>query len=214
MSTIRQDAWSHDEDLLLAETVLRHIREGSTQLAAFEEVGQQLSRTSAACGFRWNSLVRKQYDSAIALAKKQRKTAQAKNKAAAVSKQKDADTANVEPRAEAEYDRFDMTSEKLNLEGVIAYLKQLNDQTVQQPRLQNKVNELTYQLNVAQGENAELKKSFDKLNRDYLLMKDDYKALMQIMDRARKMAGTNEGDSNSRISFQLDGEQELERLNK
>ena len=73
MTIARQDAWTHDEDLLLAEVVLRHIREGSTQLKAFEEVGKQLSRTSAACGFRWNSFVRKQYKSGIELAKKQRK---------------------------------------------------------------------------------------------------------------------------------------------
>ncbi|MGB8001321.1 MAG: RsfA family transcriptional regulator, partial [Anaerobacillus sp.] len=73
MVPIRQDAWSKDEDVLLAEVVLRHIREASTQLAAFEEVGKTLSRTPAACGFRWNSLIRKQYEAAIALAKKQRK---------------------------------------------------------------------------------------------------------------------------------------------
>lgn len=46
----RQDAWSEENDLLLAETVLRHVREGSTQLNAFEEVGDRLNRTSAACG--------------------------------------------------------------------------------------------------------------------------------------------------------------------
>lgn len=51
MTSSRQDAWTHDEDLLLAEIVLRHIREGGTQLAAFEEVGKKLTRTSAACGF-------------------------------------------------------------------------------------------------------------------------------------------------------------------
>jgi prespore-specific regulator len=70
---VRQDAWSHEDDLLLAETVLRHIREGSTQLQAFEEVGDHLNRTSAACGFRWNAVVRRKYDQAIAIAKKQRK---------------------------------------------------------------------------------------------------------------------------------------------
>ncbi len=75
MPTTRQDAWTEDEDLLLAEVVLRHIRDGSTQLHAFEEVGRQLSRTAAACGFRWNSYVRKQYKSGIELAKKQRKEA-------------------------------------------------------------------------------------------------------------------------------------------
>ena len=43
---VRQDAWTDEDDLLLAETVLRHVREGSTQLNAFEEVGDQLNRTS------------------------------------------------------------------------------------------------------------------------------------------------------------------------
>lgn len=69
MSKQRQDAWSEENDLLLAETVLRHVREGSTQLNAFEEVGDKLNRTSAACGFRWNAVVRHQYEKALALAK-------------------------------------------------------------------------------------------------------------------------------------------------
>lgn len=70
---VRQDAWSQENDLLLAETVLRHVREGSTQLNAFEEVGDKLNRTSAACGFRWNAVVRHDYEKALQLAKKQRK---------------------------------------------------------------------------------------------------------------------------------------------
>lgn len=65
----RQDAWLEEHDLLLAETVLRHIREGSTQLKAFEECAEKLGRTPAACGFRWNSVVRKDYVEAVALAK-------------------------------------------------------------------------------------------------------------------------------------------------
>lgn len=73
---VRQDAWTEENDLLLAETVLRHVREGSTQLNAFEEVGDQLDRTSAACGFRWNAVVRHQYEKALQLAKKQRKQRQ------------------------------------------------------------------------------------------------------------------------------------------
>lgn len=73
---VRQDAWSEENDLLLAETVLRHVREGSTQLNAFEEVGDKLNRTSAACGFRWNAVVRHQYEKALQLAKKQRKQRQ------------------------------------------------------------------------------------------------------------------------------------------
>lgn len=73
MNTTRQDAWTKDEDMILAETVLRYIREGRTQLEAFNEVAKRLSRTSAACGFRWNATIRKQYKRAIQIAKEERK---------------------------------------------------------------------------------------------------------------------------------------------
>src|SRR5699024_11126299 len=69
----RQDAGSKVEDLLLAETVLEHIGKGKTQLDAVEEAGQLLSRTSAACGYRWNATVRKRYDHAVAYAKNNQK---------------------------------------------------------------------------------------------------------------------------------------------
>ncbi len=69
----RQDAWTKEEDILLAETVLHHIREGKTQLEAFKEAGNKLSRTSAACGFRWNATLRKHYEDAIQVAKNNRK---------------------------------------------------------------------------------------------------------------------------------------------
>ncbi|MCZ0703998.1 RsfA family transcription factor [Natronobacillus azotifigens] len=73
MNTSRQDAWTKDEDALLAETVLNYIREGKTQLEAFREVAKRLSRTPAACGFRWNASVRKVYENAVEQAKKDRK---------------------------------------------------------------------------------------------------------------------------------------------
>ncbi|WP_349407983.1 RsfA family transcriptional regulator [Pseudalkalibacillus sp. SCS-8] len=84
MSNQRQDAWSEEDDLLLAETVLRHVREGSTQLQAFDEVGDKLDRTSAAVGFRWNAIVRKKYEQALKLARRQRK--ERKRAAAATTK--------------------------------------------------------------------------------------------------------------------------------
>ncbi|PGT57879.1 RsfA family transcriptional regulator [Bacillus thuringiensis] len=69
----RQDSWTNDNDLLLASTVLQNIRNGGTQLAAFKEVAKLLARTPAACGFRWNSYVRKQYQEEIQQAKQNRK---------------------------------------------------------------------------------------------------------------------------------------------
>lgn len=79
MKVTRQDAWSKEEDIILAETVLRYIREGKTQLEAFKEVAKELSRTSAACGFRWNASIRKQYQDAITQAKEKRKYSSQQN---------------------------------------------------------------------------------------------------------------------------------------
>jgi len=39
MTKARQDAWIEENDALLAEAVIRHVKEGSTQLNAFEEAG-------------------------------------------------------------------------------------------------------------------------------------------------------------------------------
>ncbi|MGN4427076.1 RsfA family transcriptional regulator [Bacillus cereus group sp. MYBK30-1] len=69
----RQDSWTKDNDLFLASIVLQNIRNGGTQLAAFKEVAKQLARTPAACGFRWNSYVRKQYEEEIQQAKQNQK---------------------------------------------------------------------------------------------------------------------------------------------
>ncbi|MBO1003527.1 RsfA family transcriptional regulator [Pseudogracilibacillus auburnensis] len=73
MSRPRQDAWTKDEDVLLAEIVLKYIRNGRTQLEAFKQAGEALSRTAAACGFRWNATIRKKHTEAINMAKNNRK---------------------------------------------------------------------------------------------------------------------------------------------
>lgn len=75
MGKQRQDSWTKDEDMMLTEIVLRHIRNGRTQLEAFKQAGQALSRTPAACGFRWNATIRNEYSEAIDLAKSSRKQA-------------------------------------------------------------------------------------------------------------------------------------------
>lgn len=72
MGTHSKNAWTREEDIILAEITLFSIKRGATQLLAFQEVGQRLSRTPEACGFRWNSKIRKQYKKQIELAKKDR----------------------------------------------------------------------------------------------------------------------------------------------
>ena len=64
--------WTREQDIMLAEAVLRHIREGSSAINAFDEVGSKLNRSAATCGYRWNNAVRFDYKKAILNAKKNR----------------------------------------------------------------------------------------------------------------------------------------------
>ncbi|MEM5000547.1 RsfA family transcriptional regulator [Priestia megaterium] len=200
MTSSRQDAWTHDEDLLLAEIVLRHIREGGTQLAAFEEVGKKLTRTSAACGFRWNSFVRKQYKTGIDLAKKQRKELKART----VSKDE-------EQPARLSY----MEAEKhISLNEVIKYLENVDQGQRHSSELLEANEELQQKIERLQEKVTILEKEKKALQNNLLIVEDDYKALIEIMERARKMVVLKEDEKSRKVKFQVDKNLNLEKVQK
>ncbi|WP_249869879.1 RsfA family transcriptional regulator [Oceanobacillus saliphilus] len=139
MNDTRQDAWTNDEDLILAETVLQFIREGRTQLEAFKEVANQLSRTSAACGFRWNATIRKQYQHAIQSAKEERKNGL--KKVGVIS----------DPNE---------TEEKYTIDSAIQLLKKMKSQFPEGENAANKVNQ--EKVEYLQRENEKLKSQLQR----------------------------------------------------
>ncbi|MFZ3588034.1 RsfA family transcriptional regulator [Bacillus sp. DJP31] len=202
MTTVRQDAWTQDEDLLLAEVVLRYIREGGTQLTAFEEVGRKLTRTSAACGFRWNSYVRKQYKQGIELAKKQRKELKTEG-----SFQK-FPSMEIPPSIEKE----STSQEKsLSLSDVIQYLHSYE----QSGDLKQQNQQLIEKVSMIEGENARLMREKKEMEKQLLLVKEDYKALIGIMDRARRMMMLQDDEQGHRqVTFQMERNVNIERVEK
>lgn len=214
MTAIRQDAWSPDDDMILAEVTLRHIREGSTQLAAFEEVGQRIARTSAACGFRWNSCVRKRYDDAIGLAKQQR---QKRNylKKQGITTISGSDRIMVEeadPAGKADL----LSAESMSLEAIIRYLRQwkstVQEMSRQIRQLEKEVKEKEERLNEFREQNDRLSKEVNEVQSDYRVVNDDYKALIRIMDRARRLAFLTEEVDEDRTRFKMDANGNLERI--
>ncbi|KLV28192.1 RsfA family transcriptional regulator [Niallia circulans] len=177
MTTTRQDAWSKDEDILLAEIVLRHIREGGTQLQAFEEVGKLLSRTSAACGFRWNSYVRKQYKSGIELAKKQRKQLKKTNVAEEFSQE---EVTAVQPAISPApiQNQFDE---------MMLYLKDLYDKATKWEQENIDSSTVKEKTKVLEEKLAILKKENEALQSELDSMEGAYKALVELMEKARQM---------------------------
>lgn len=249
MTATRQDAWTEDDDLLLAEVVLRHIREGSTQLNAFEEVGYRLGRTSAACGFRWNSLVRKKYLSAIQIAKAQRQQRKAKGKNRFLSDAADRSGSSASERGErisrlvqnGLEDAGSMFSElsyeyqndmemknkaytstpayqvdeqqELSLDQVIRFLKQQKESFKKLGLLEKELQDKEQEIKRLREENSKMKRDLGHVQNDYQTMNEDYKALIQIMDRARKLAFLGD-EQEEKVSFKMDKNGNLERVEK
>ena len=212
MTTTRQDAWTQDEDLLLAEVVLRSIREGGTQLQAFEEVGKKLSRTAAACGFRWNSTIRKQYKTGIELAKKQRKEIK-KSSELEPKGQEYAIESSFIPNKETE-GPSQMVEEEIIFEEILVYLNKLYERSQGLKEYEEslgtykeKIIELEHKLKDVTTENIRLEKEF-------YTMENDYKALVEIMERARKMVVLKDEEYAQKVRFQMDRNGNLEKLDK
>ena len=217
MPAMRQDAWTEEDDLILAETTLRHIREGSTQLAAFDEVGEKIGRTGAACGFRWNSYVRKKYEDAIQLAKAQRQKRNQMKKQASSANSSVAVVSNVEGANGQEVAANDGVSvESMSIEAVIRFLRYWKSSYQEMSRqikaLEKELQEKQQELKRLQEENEKLNKQVSEVETDYRVVNDDYRALIQIMDRARKMAFLMEEEDGNKSRFKMDLNGNLERI--
>lgn len=228
----RQDAWTEENDLLLAETVLRHVREGSTQLNAFEEVGDKLNRTSAACGFRWNAVVRHRYEKALELAKKQRKQRQrllgkeqgGKKKLlyqppVTLLDEEDLDIAQ-------EYGMLDDTlvesistpstvnnnkDGQLTMSKVIAFLQTFQSNELQMDVLKRENERLKNEMRKLEEDKKELEKKIEKLEDESVTMQEDYETIMKILNRARKLVLFDDEEPTG-TTFKMDRNGNLEKL--
>jgi prespore-specific regulator len=214
----RQDAWTEEDDLLLAETVLRHVREGSTQLNAFEEVGDKLNRTSAACGFRWNAVVRRRYEQALQLAKRQRKERQrllGKQQAARKKRLYNPPVPSLEEIGEiiqlpAVVPPSNETS-PMTLDHVIAFLQTFKTVHRDHESLVKENERLRKENEEMRTKNEELEKKIAKLEENSSTIQEDYETLVKIINRARKLV-LQEEEERQALKFRMDQNGNLEKI--
>ncbi|MBD7986380.1 RsfA family transcriptional regulator [Sporosarcina sp. Sa2YVA2] len=197
MVKVRQDAWLDENDILLAETVLRHVREGSTQLSAFEEVGDALNRTAAACGFRWNAVVRREYETELAEAKKERK--QAMRVLGADFKRRTQQLYN--PPSSGEHDeKMAVPLSALSLDTVIAYLIRLHHSGAgDSESLRWK-----HTAKIANEKVNDLEKEIEKLRQENKNIRTDYEQFVQIMNRARRLVTLDDENDRTAPVFKME----------
>jgi len=215
MTKVRQDAWSHEDDLLLAETVLRHIREGSTQLDAFEEVGDKLNRTGAACGFRWNAIVRKKYEKAIDIAKRQRKQLKrAGQRRPRVWQTQQEEAAPMQAAGGDVTMPITSGDSQISLNDVIVFLQNLQTHDRNNNRLIRENDELKARNRELEEKVSQLEKENSKLRQNQQTIEEDYQALIGIMDRARRMVMLQDEADSGAPKFKMDKNGNLEKLAK
>jgi len=162
----RKDIWKPSDDELLAETILEHIKRGSTQLKAFQEVGEQLGRTAAACGFRWNSEVRKQYEEQIKEAKQIRSSLKIKPQIEGIAK---------------------VSTIHNQVNPLDAIMDQLSRYRATFENMEKQIRELRDELTTKDTLIESLKQQIEDSKTPQEKMTDDYKSLIQIMSRAREL---------------------------
>lgn len=181
----RQDAWTKDEDNYLAEVVLKTINEGSTQLMAFKVVAKNLSRTAAACGYRWNSFVRKFYKEEIEKAKNgSKKQAVSSNE---VEPTQDLETITNQTHEEA-------TTEKghseITFESVYKFLEYLRLKVDAGGRIKD-IQSLEKKLLKYKQENEQLKIEKQQLVEKLNELQNEYEHLFDFLDQKRKIVNVS-----------------------
>lgn len=169
----RSDAWTPEDDERLAALVLEHIRTGSTQLRAFSEAAALLGRTNAACGYRWNGVVRKHYREAIEDAKRDRK-AQARSTST--------------PTQTEDASATTMTSSD-SMRDVVRFLEQYDAQYQRLRQhlgnVESERTELAQRVEELETQLTRLPQTTPPLSPEQLA--EDSRTLFAIMERARKL---------------------------
>lgn len=197
MVKVRQDAWMEENDILLAETVLRHVREGSTQLSAFEEVGDGLNRTAAACGFRWNAVVRRDYEQELEESKKERKQA---IRMLGKDFKRRGQQLYTPTQGSNEDNRVAVPLSALTLDTVIAYLVRLHHTgggDGESLRWRHTAKAATDTIHKLENE-------INKLKEENETLRTDYEQFVQIMNRARRLVTLDEIDEQSSSVFMME----------
>ncbi|KYP79396.1 RsfA family transcriptional regulator [Ferroacidibacillus organovorans] len=174
MKTVRQDAWTEEDDIKLADIILRHIQNGGTQLAAFDVCAEFLGRTPAACGYRWNACVRKLHLHEIDAAKQKRK----------------------ERKDEVQAEAFDEQSpsggdEIISWNAVFRFLRQRRHEL---QSIKARIRQIERDSETFRQESEKLRRDkthlleqLGSLENEHAVISEDYRTLLGIVERARKL---------------------------
>lgn len=163
---MRKDSWKSEEDELLAEKVFAYIKEGKSQIEAFEEVGNILKRTKGAVAFRWNNKLRKSFTKEL-----KKITPKSKNK-------KVSDSPVLQPNKRREVILREKKAKvaapkKVELDDVISFLQEFKDEKAKIVSLESELSTTLDEKNM--------------IHEQYLSLYEDYTVLMNFVEKLKGM---------------------------
>ncbi len=165
---MRKGSWTIEEDRLLSQTVLSHIRQKKTQLSAFDEASKRLGRSPSACSFRWNGVLREKYKEDITMAIKIRN-----------------DKGDETPLQQKATGNHQVVASPL--EKAISLLLQFESQN----------NERLLELQTLKAENSVLKGKLKELEKKHTAVEEEHKEFLDLLHRAKKREKLKEGNDHS-----------------
>ncbi|NOU74709.1 hypothetical protein GC098_25540 [Paenibacillus sp. LMG 31458] len=170
----REDAWEKNHDVTLVQTVISHIKNGSTQLAAFEESASRLNRTAAACGFRWNKELRSQYETEINDARSFRMNLKQQKQQVRVTSASSLEYGSIAPKYEEAFNQII----KIARDQAQKFEQLINENS----KLKLEIKELKNQRNINDFASKKTKED---------VAAEDLQTFLKIMNRARNLTTLN-----------------------
>lgn len=166
------ELWTPDDDLMLAEMVLRHVRSGHTILDACREMEEQSNgkRTATASKYRWFTKLKLQYASAYELAKQDGKKIRNFKKKRVNQGERLEDI--VENVLNTEQER------EISVDDILVLVKQFKKQEEKKAdnesellKVKREIDKLKKENSALKDENKELKHSLKNVDTDYKQLK-------------------------------------------
>src|SRR5690606_21928743 len=161
------------------------------------------------------SCVRKRYEDAIQISKQQRQKRNYMKKQAAVAVPQVSSLSVFEAEDRRMKGDFASLEEGISIDAVIRFLKSwkttFHDLSRQVKMFEKELKDRDDELHHLRSENERLSNEVNNAQSDYRTVNDDYKTLIQIMDRARRLTVLS-SEEEVKPRFKMDANGNLERI--
>ncbi len=104
--------------------------------------------------------------------------------------------------------------QQLSLEQVLQFIQSLAENGQSSERVHKELDSLRQKNKELEDKNQELQREIAKTKQDNSIIEEDYQSLIQIMNRARRMAILEDEESVSNSTFKMDKNGNLEKVAK